>query len=115
MRNFIIKRVLLSVVILFFVAFIIYTLLRCLPSSYVETMARQLAMAPGAKPYEEWVAQLNAQYGLDLPLIPGFFHQLGNILTGNFGDSWKYTVPVMEKFTSVIWISFVMGGIAFVL
>ena len=61
MRNFIIKRVLLSVVILFFVAFIIYTLLRCLPSSYVETMARQLAMAPGAKPYEEWGAQLNAQ------------------------------------------------------
>ena len=57
MRNYIIKRILLSVLILFLVSFIIYTLLRCLPSSYVETMARQLAMAPGAKPYDEWLDQ----------------------------------------------------------
>ena len=104
MRNFIIKRVLLSVVILFFVAFIIYTLLRCLPSSYVETMARQLAMAPGAKPYEEWVKQLNAQYGLDLPLIPGFFHQLGNILTGNFGDSWNSTPRPTTPSACSLWL-----------
>lgn len=34
---------------------------------------------------------------------------------GNFGDSWKYTVPVVEKFQDVIWLSFIMGGIAFVL
>lgn len=115
MRNFIIKRILLSVVILFFVSFIIYTLLRCLPSSYVETMARQLSMAPGAKSYSEWLAQLEGQYGLDLPLIPGYLHQLSNLLTGNFGDSWKFTVPVVEKFASVIWISFIMGGIAFIL
>ena len=56
MRNFIIKRLLLSVLILFCVTFIIYALLRCLPTSYVEKMAMQLASAPGSKPYEEWVA-----------------------------------------------------------
>ena len=44
---------------------IIYAVLRCLPASYVESMAMQLATAPGAKPYEEWIAQLNASYGLD--------------------------------------------------
>ena len=115
MRNYIIKRVLLSVLILFLVSFIIYTLLRCLPSSYVETMARQLAMAPGAKPYKEWLAQLEGQYGLDLPLFQGYLLQLGNLLTGNFGDSWKFTEPVLDVFSSVIWVSFVMGGISFIL
>ena len=35
MRKFIIKRIIISIFILFFVAFIIYSLLRCLPSSYV--------------------------------------------------------------------------------
>ena len=114
MRKYLVKRLLLSVVILFFVTFIIYVLMRCMPSSYVENMARQLSQAPGSKPYEEWLAQLNAQYGLDLGLIPGFFVQLKNLCTGNFGDSWKYTVPVIQKFNEVIWGSFIMGAISLV-
>lgn len=114
MRKYLVKRLLLSVVILFFVTFIIYLLMRCMPSSYVENMARQLSQAPGSKPYEEWLAQLNAQYGLDLGLIPGFFVQLKNLCTGNFGDSWKYTVPVIQKFNEVIWVSFIMGAISLV-
>ena len=63
MSKYIVKRVLLSIGILFCATFIIYALLRCLPASYVETTAMQLSAAPGAKPYDEWLAQLNAQYG----------------------------------------------------
>ncbi|MBQ8264390.1 MAG: ABC transporter permease [Oscillospiraceae bacterium] len=114
MHKYIIKRLILSVIILFFVVFIIYAILRCLPMSYVETMAMQLSQAPGSKPYEEWLVQLNAQYGLDIGIVPGFFVQLGNLLTGNFGDSWKYTVPVIQKFNEVIWVSFIMGAISLV-
>ena len=115
MRNFIIKRLLLSVLILFCVTFIIYVLLRCLPASYVETMAMKLSTAPGSKPYEEWVAQLNAQYGLDMDIIPGYLVQMKNMLTGNFGDSWRFTVPVIDKFQEVIWVSVIMGAISLVL
>ena len=115
MRNFIIKRLLLSVLILFCVTFIIYVLLRCLPASYVETMAMKLSTAPGSKPYEEWVAQLNAQYALDMGIIPGYLVQMKNMLTGNFGDSWRFTVPVLQKFSEVIWISVIMGGISLIL
>lgn len=115
MGKFIAKRLGISVLILLFVIFIIYALLRSLPASYVETMALQLSQAPGAKPYEEWVTQLNAQYGLDVGLIPGYFVQLKNMLTLNFGDSWKYTVPVTQKFSEVIGLSFAMGAIALVL
>ena len=39
MRTYIIKRILLSVLILFSVTLIIYAVLRCLPASYVESMA----------------------------------------------------------------------------
>ena len=115
MRNFIIKRLLLSVLILFCVTFIIYVLLRCLPASYVETMAMKLSTAPGSKPYDEWVAQLNVQYGLDKGIIPGYFVQMKNMLTGNFGDSWRFTVPVIDKFQEVIWVSVIMGAISLVL
>ena len=115
MRNYIIKRVAQSVLILFCVMFIIYALIRSLPRSFAETMAMQLAQAPGAKPYEEWLAQLNASYGLDLDIIPGFFTWLSKAVVGNFGDSWKWNVPATQKFTEVIGLSVIMGGISFVL
>ena len=115
MRNFIIKRIIMSIGILFCVTLIIYTLIRCLPSSYVETMAMQLSSAPGAKSYDEWIAQLNASYGLDQPILVGYVTWLKDFLQGNFGDSWKWTMPVMEKFQSVIGLSFVVGAISLVL
>ena len=115
MVKYILKRLGISVLILLLVIFVIYALMRCLPSSYVETMAQQLSQTPGAKPYEQWVEQLNAQYGLNVGVVQGYFIQLKNIITGNFGDSWKYAVPVTQKFAEVIGVSFVMGAIALVL
>lgn len=115
MGKYILRRLGISAVILLFVVFIIYLLMRLLPASYVETMAIQLSQAPGAKPYEEWVEQLNAQYGLNVGIVHGYFIQLKNLLTGNFGDSWKYAVPVTEKFSQVIGVSFVMGAVALLL
>lgn len=113
--KFIVKRVLLSVLILLCVTFIIYGLMRSLPGSYVENMAMQLSSAPGAKSFDEWMAQLNESYGLDKGVVTGYLTWLSDAVRGNFGDSWKYTVPVVEKFQDVIWLSFIMGGIAFVL
>ena len=38
-----------------------------------------------------------------------------SVFTGNFGDSWKWNVPATQKFTEVIGLSVIMGGISFVL
>lgn len=115
MRNFIIKRLLLSVVILFFVSLILYSIMRCIPTSFVDSMARQLSMQPGAKSFDEWKIQLNQVYSLDGPILQGYFKWAGTALRGDFGDSWYYTIPVVEKFKNVIWYSFVLGAISFVL
>lgn len=115
MRKYVVKRVAISFLVLFCVCFIIYTLIRSLPASYVETMAQQLSMKPGAKPYQEWLDQLNAAYGLDKGIIPGFFTWLGDFIRGDFGGSWKYNVPVVQKFSETVWLSFIVGGIAFIL
>ena len=97
------------------VAFIIYVLMRCLPTSYLETVARQKSMTPGSKSFEEWMAQLSATYGMDKGILPGFVTWAGKALGGDFGDSWKWTVPVVEKFKDSVWISFIMGAVSFVL
>lgn len=115
MRNYIIKRILLSILILFCTTFVIYAVMRCLPSSYAEQMAIRLSSAPNAKPYEEWLAQLNATYGLDKDIFTGYLGWLKDFALGNFGDSWKYTVPVVDKFAESVGVSFIMGVITLIL
>ena len=100
--------------ITFFGAMLVYTVIRSLPSSYVETVARQRATNPlSTKTYQEWLDQLNQVYGLDKGIIPGFMGWVGNAVKGNFGDSWHYGIPVIEKFNQVIWISFIINIITF--
>ncbi|MEG0963503.1 MAG: ABC transporter permease [Lachnospiraceae bacterium] len=115
MSKFIAKRVGISVIILFFVTLIIYSIMRCMPSSYVETKAREMASKPGAKSYEEWLEQLNESYGLDVNIPQGYVVWVGHTITGDFGESWQWNQPVTEKFKDVIWYSFALGGSAFML
>ncbi|WP_026509514.1 MULTISPECIES: ABC transporter permease [unclassified Butyrivibrio] len=115
MKKFIIKRLLISVVLLFFVSMIIYTIMRCMPTSYVEQQAMALSTKPGAKSYSEWVEQLNAQYGLDTGVIQGYFKWASRAITLDFGDSWFWNQPVLQKFSSVIWYSFALGLVTFIL
>ncbi|HOG77037.1 MAG TPA: ABC transporter permease [Anaerolineaceae bacterium] len=114
MRNFILRRLFLGLFITFFGAMLVYTVIRSLPSSYVETVARQRATNPlSTKTYQEWLDQLNEVYGLDKGIIPGFMGWVGNAVRGNFGDSWHFGIPVIEKFNQVIWYSFIINIITF--
>ena len=114
MKNFIIRRVLLGVFIAFFGAMVIYTFIRLLPTSYVETIARQRASNPlSTKSYSEWLEDLNAVYRLNVGIIPGFFGWIGNAIKGDFGESWHFGVPVTEKFNDVVWYSFIINIITF--
>ncbi|MHB1454121.1 MAG: ABC transporter permease [Saccharofermentanales bacterium] len=115
MKKYILKRILLSMVLLFFVSLIIYVIMRSIPTSYVESQARQLSQMPGAKSYQDWLAQLNSMYGLDQGIIPGFLQWGRHAIVGDFGDSWQYNVPVTLKFKRVIWDSFALGSISFIL
>ncbi len=115
MRNFILRRILLGLFITFFGALVIYTVIRCLPTSYVETIARQRASNPlSTKTYQEWLDQLNDVYNLDVGIVPGFFGWLGNAVRGEFGDSWHYGIPVTEKFSQVIWYSVIINIITLI-
>ena len=113
MGKFILKRVLLSIVILLCVMLIIYTLMHSLPTNYIEKMAQQLAQRPGGnKSAAEWLADLNARYGMDKGIIGGFVIWLKSAIVGDFGVSWVHNVPATEKFAEVIGVSFVLGAVS---
>lgn len=115
MKKFVVKRLLISIVLLFFVSMIIYGIMRCMPASFVETKAMELSQKPGAKSYDEWLQQLNAAYGLNDSVIQGYFVWASKAIRGQFGDSWLYNQPVLQKFASVIWYSFALGLASFIL
>ncbi len=118
MWKFIVRRVFLAIIIVFLGSFIIYGVMRAMPTSFVESMARQRAAASattGGPTYQEWLDQLNATYHLDTSVPVGFINWFGGVLHGDFGDSWMYGVPVTQKFNEVIWYSVVLNIITLVL
>ncbi len=116
MAKFIVRRLGLSLIILFFVTFMVYLLEYSLPTSYVEKTALELSQRPGSqKSAQQWIDELNAQYGMDKGVVKGYATWLSNSLKGNFGDSWSQTMPVTELFKKCIWYSFFMGLICFFL
>ena len=109
------KRLLYSVLILFFVMFIIYVLMYNMPMGFVEQKARELASRPGAtKSYAEWLADLNAQYGMDRGVVGGYFVWLSHAVRGQWGDSWAWTIPVTQEFHNTVWFSFALGLVCFI-
>lgn len=109
MSKFLLRRIGFGILVLFFGAFITYAVMRMIPQSFVEATARRLSQLPGSKSYQEWLMQLNVQYGFNRNILTGFLHWAwNNALRGNFGDSWAYTVPVVDQFKSVIKYSIII-------
>ena len=110
MWKFLVRRITLGVMIVILGALVTYSVIRCLPASYMEKMARQLsAGSQGRIKWQDLLAELNHQYGMDGSIISGFIKWLGQAIRGNFGDSWKYMKPVTKVFSEVIWWSVLMN------
>ncbi len=116
MSKFLIRRLLLGIFIIIMGSLVFYSIIRCLPASYVEKMARQFAASTnGRKTYQEWLAELNHVYGMDSSILSGFLKWGANAIRGDFGDSWKYMRPVTAVFSESVWWSVLMNFITFVL
>ncbi len=95
MLKYILKRLGLSLIILFGVSVILYALVRCMPTSYVDQLIIQINTS-GNDVTEEFKKELYRAYGLDGNIFQGYFSWLGNIFRGNFGKSFKTQHPVIE-------------------
>ena len=87
MIKYILKRIGISILILIGVSFILYALLRCMPTDFVE--AKILALnTSGTTVSDEFIAQLYKTYGLDGNIVQGYFAWLGNVCRFDFGKSF---------------------------
>lgn len=110
MKKFLLKRLLVSILVLFGVSILLYALIRSMPGDYI---SNTFANNPNATP--EMIANLKALYGLDKGIVEGYVNWLAKALQGDFGVSFLYGRPVAEIIKSKMWISFSLAFPAFLL
>ncbi len=113
MFKYIVKRILISVVVLLGVSLILYTLVRMMPTNYVEIKYAPQLQAGTIT--EEDIDRFLELYGLKGNIFVGYFQWLGNLFTGNLGNSFKYEKPVSTVIVENMWISFSIAIVATVL
>jgi peptide/nickel transport system permease protein len=85
--RFIARRLLYSVVVLFGVLVVVFTLVHLVPGDPVR-------IALGTRYTPEAYQALRSASGLDRPIVEQFFSYLGSALTGNLGVSFRNGDPV---------------------
>lgn len=116
MAKYIIKRVLYSIIILFFVSMILYFLMRCLPIDYI-TLKFLNKQNEGSITAEE-LQRIKILYGLDDNtfggILKGYFKWLGATLSGDLGTSFKYNQSVGTVIADHMWVSFGVAIFAYI-
>lgn len=98
-----------AVVSLFAVLVTSFFLFRLLPSDPVKQMTG------GRRVSAEQLQSLRHQFGLDLPLWQQFTDYVGDALTGDFGISYQFHAPVMDKIVEALPATLLLTGTAYVL
>lgn len=113
MVKYILKRLGWSLVVLFGVSIVLYVLVRCMPTSYVDSLIVSLS-TNGTEVTEEFKQQLYSAYGLDGTILQGYFQWLGNVFQGNFGQSFITQNNVVDDIFSAdrVGTSFIIAAIA---
>jgi len=107
MRNYIIKRLLISVATLLIIILVLFLMLELMPGSPFNDERLNA----------EQTAVLKAKYGLDKPVLTRFFKYVGHMLTGDLGVSYtiQKNVPVSDMIKARLPISIRLGLQAVVL
>lgn len=108
MKQFILKRLGLSVVTVFLVAVIVFFLTHILPGN----VARQY-LGRGAS--EEDLVEFRRVFGLDRSLLAQLFGWIRDLLHGDLGQSMQYRGPVSDILLPAIGYSSKLAGVAFFL
>lgn len=126
MVKYCIKRILLSILILFGVSLILYFLVRLMPVSYLENkLASALGSSGGDISYEKRLEEMMAYYGLErgngsfwsefVAILKGYWSWLSNFVGGDFGTSWKYNQPVEDVIFGNMGVSFAISLVSLIL
>ncbi len=110
MRQYIIRRLLISIVVLIGVSIMLYAFVRAMPSDYVT-----LSTSTMQKITEEQKDHLREIYGLNKTFVGGYIDWLKSAVRGDFGISLIYARPVTEVIASAAPVTVFIAFVALLL
>lgn len=90
MRNYVIRRLLLLILVLWGVTLVTFILMHVVPGDPAKVLLGKLSGN------EVLVTKLRHQLGLDKPLIVQYFEFVKGVLRGDLGNSYKFKASVMS-------------------
>jgi peptide/nickel transport system permease protein len=108
MRNYILRRLLLMVPVLFGITVSVFLVIWLIPGEPAKAILGTFATP-------ENVAKLNHDLGLDRPLPVQYLIWLGNVLSGDFGRSYILHRPVIDEVLDRLFPTLLLAGAALIL
>jgi peptide/nickel transport system permease protein len=111
MANYIIRRLIMSVVVLFLVSVFVFLTMRLLPGDPVLVFVSSSSIQNVT---QEQLDQIRHEYGLDKPLPQQYINWVGGVFRGDFGKSILNKAPVLEEIVRRLPITLYIGALAFI-
>ncbi|MGZ2259118.1 ABC transporter permease [Roseobacter sp. A03A-229] len=108
MAGYILKRLVSAVPVLLGITVIVFAIMALIPGDPATAILGSFATP-------ENVEKLNRDLGLDKPLVAQYFIWLGNMLQGDFGQSFALNRPVLDEVLERFGATLILAGTAFVL
>jgi peptide/nickel transport system permease protein len=110
MLNYISRRTLQLVIVLFLLSFVCYALMSLMPGDPVDIM-----ISSNPKITSQDVERLRKMYDLDKPMYSRYANWIKTSLSGDLGYSRTYRVPVSELLGPRLFNTFLLSGAALIL
>ncbi|QQE76300.1 ABC transporter permease [Brevibacillus composti] len=110
MKQLLIRRLLQSIPTLIGASILVFLVFTLAPGDFVTSMS-------GADPNmtQERIDEIRALHGLDQPLYKQYLTWMGNLVTGNFGESVLHRQPVTSVIETFMWNSFLIAIIVLII
>lgn len=102
MKQYIIRRLLQMIPTMIGITILVFAITALVPGDYITSQQNPNMTAEKAQ-------QLREIYGLDKDPVQRYFIWVGNMLTGNMGDSLQHKRPVMDVIGDYVWNSFIIA------
>jgi len=109
MRNYILRRVIITIPLLFVISIMSFFIMQLSPGSYLD----QIKMNPDISP--ELIETMEKDFGLDKSVPVQYLYWLKELLQGNLGESFTYRIPVAEIIGSRLLNTFILSAAAMII
>ncbi|KGB81643.1 glutathione ABC transporter permease [Rhodovulum sp. NI22] len=108
MGAYILRRLISAIPVLLGITVIVFAIMAMIPGDPATAILGSYATPAN-------VEKLNRELGLDKPAVQRYFIWLGNMMTGDFGQSYALNRPVLDEVLERFGATLILAGVAFVL